>query len=118
MSQVGDIAGKVDKAGRDAVGKGIGAVGSGISKGGDLVSGLGSKIGGNQGGDDQSGAQQGGAQQGGAQQKEDPQITKAVGAIHTTLEAVEDDVKNGPSDQLKAKLDKYNEANLMSKIYN
>ena len=92
------------------MGKGIGAVGSGISKGGEMVSGLGSKIGGNQGGDDQGGAQQRGAPQGGAQQKEDPQITKAVGAIYTTLKAVEDDVKNGPSDQLKPKLDKYNEA--------
>ena len=39
-------------------------------------------------------------------------------ALKTTLKAVEDDVKNGPSDQLRVKLDKYNEANLMSKIYN
>ena len=110
MSEIGDIAGKVDKAGRDAVGKGIGAVGSADSKGGQLVSGLGSKISGNQGGDDRSGAQQGGAPQGGPQQKQYPQIIKAVNDIDTTLKDVEDDVKNGPSDQLKAKLDKYNEA--------
>ena len=55
-------------------------------------------------------AQQGGSPQGGPQQKQYPQITKAVGDIDTTLKDVEDDVKNGPSDQLKPKLDKYNEA--------
>ena len=54
--------------------KGVVAVGDGISMGGQSVSGLGSKIGGNQGGDDQSGAQQGGAPQGGPQQKE-PSVT-------------------------------------------
>ena len=45
--------------------------------------------------------------QGGGQPGEDPQITKAVADIHSALKAVEEDVDNGPSDQLEVKLDKY-----------